>query len=171
MKTPIDVDRPLLVQCIEALEASKVYTTHQKLYKEVAALYNVKTTGKHISPSVVFLRIKQWNLIVKTPKGRKITKGGVQTNQPRLKRSEKFIGDKTMAKGKAALVERWGKKKPRLVKKILEGSLRGGLDLLCYDCSGEIISEVSKCVIFSCPIWTLRSCLKPETNNEEVVEN
>src|SRR4051812_14686831 len=68
MKKPIEVDKQILTEVITLLESLETFSTQSALYKAVAAKYVEKTGNNKITPSVVMLRIRQFNIPIKTKK-------------------------------------------------------------------------------------------------------
>lgn len=65
------VDRDLLTKTVAEQESEHKFTTHSDLFKAVAKAYNAATNGAPITYSIVGLRIKEWAIPLKTPKGKK----------------------------------------------------------------------------------------------------
>jgi len=72
-KKTIIIDKPLFLQIIQTLENETAFSNRSGLFEQVANHYNAqKNAGlKEITASVVYLRVKDWSIELKTPKGKR----------------------------------------------------------------------------------------------------
>lgn len=158
--TPVNKDK--LIAAITEAEANGPLSNHAALWVAVADIYN-KTEETKISHSVVNLRVKEWNLPVKTQAGRRgrtsMTEEQKQkmhesrTSTPRKSRSEK------MAKFTKTFVA-WEKNFPpqyaKLIEKAKKGSMKAAIKLNCLGCCAFVAKEIAKCSCFGCGLYPFR---------------
>lgn len=70
-KVAFIVDRAKLEKAVETAEGGGPVPTRSELYKRVSDLYNNDSPPKVITASVVALRLKDWNVNLKTPVGKR----------------------------------------------------------------------------------------------------
>lgn len=70
-KVAFIVDRAKLEQAVQTAESNGPISTRSELYKRVSDLYNNDSPPKVITSSVVALRLKDWNISLKTPVGKR----------------------------------------------------------------------------------------------------
>ena len=151
------VDKTRLVNVIAQAEANGPFTTRNELYEKSAELYG---DGK-VSPSVVYLRIKEWGINVKTPIGKRGRKDMGGNHGIRVPRADKF---KSSVEKKSALAAlrtdvayfKDSKKYLPVVARVAEGSMKAAVKLKCLDCCAYDKEEVKHCVCTSCPLFLFR---------------
>ena len=72
-KTPIEINKELFLQIIQDLENRETFANRSKLFEAVVADYNkLKADNlKAITPPIVYLRTNEWEVELKTPKGKR----------------------------------------------------------------------------------------------------
>lgn len=166
-RTATVVDRTRLVQAIEKAEAGGVFSTRNELYDAAAKLYG----DEKVSPSVVYLRIKEWGLVCKTPIGKRGRKDlGAIKGAPRnrVPRAQKF---KAPAKRAAIAALRHAVSGPiryqdgstndtskylPVVNRVEAGSMKAAIKLKCLDCCAYDKEEIKHCACSSCPLFLFR---------------
>lgn len=187
-RTAVKVDRVKLVAAINEAEKNGPCLTRSKLYDRATRAYNssVSDTSLEITPSIVMLRIKEFNLTVKTPIGQRGRQAGVKMTdehkaalaagrQNRVKGGRKAKFEKN-PEIKAALVdlkEKTPESYVSLVEKIAAGSMRAAVRLNCLQCSNYQRVEIKECNCTGCPMFAFRPYQDSveEVETEEVVES
>lgn len=154
------VDRNLLTQIIVDLENKQEFKNLSHLYIAVSDEYN-KNPVKPITNSIVMLRILEWEIPVKTQKGKKGNSNiGMTRKGPRLKRSEKFAKDPKFAEVfnelRKSVKRNGGERFLPLVNRAEKGSLKAAVQLHCLDCCAYQTKEVKNCSSYICPQWAFR---------------
>lgn len=154
MKTKLKVDKDALQSAIQAVESKQTFSNRQTLADAVADTeWAKKHQPKPITSSVVLLRIKEFNLSLKTPKGKRGRQGSISSQQKDLMQSGR-------KKVKTRILTELRKivplKKLKLVEKAEKGSLKSLLILKCGECSDWQNQEIKNCTVVSCPLHTIR---------------
>lgn len=167
-KTETPVGRAALVAAIQFCETNGPFANRSLLYSCVATQYNhAEQPRKHITPSIVLLRIRDWGLTVKTPMGKRgRAKGAILSPEhkaamlagrgQRTPKSERFASDPKISAALSALAQRTPERFKGLVDDIRNGSRNAAVKLHCLECSGYQTSEVADCVCVACPLWAFR---------------
>lgn len=156
MRTPTPVNRTFLVDCITEIEKTSPCKNRSELHKKVAELYNSKS-HKPISHSIVGLRIKEWDIEVKTPKGKKGRQKGQKISRgERKSKSEKFEESKVAQEVLKALSDRTPKNLQHIVEQISNGSRAAAVKLHCLECVGYNYAEMRQCTAKACPLFLFR---------------
>ena len=190
-RTAVKVDRIKLVSAINEVEKNGPFRTRTKLYDRAAREYNssVSDTSLEITPSIVMLRIKEFNLTVKTPIGQRGRQSGVKMTDEH--KALLAAGRKNRVKGgrkakfeknpqiKAALNDLRDKTSSNhyaapylpLVEKIAAGSMRAAVRLNCLQCSNYQRNEIKECNCTGCPMFAFRPYQNSvdEAEPEEIV--
>ncbi len=154
----LQVDQNTLTTIIEDCEKNKTYSNRSELFADVAIKYSAQTQIV-ISPSVVYLRVNEFNIPLKTPKGKKgktiIPKG------ERVKRGTKFALDsdaqRTFALLKKEIIAESGGRFLPVLKKAEQGSIKAILKLMCLTCANYQTNEIKFCQVFQCPLHPIRA--------------
>jgi len=149
MKTPTKVDKTKLIRIIENIENKQIPKNRSELYGLVAKEYN----EDKVTPSVVMLRISEWNIPVKTPKGKRGRQPGVKIE--RKPREDKFKDPKIQS-GLKDLKKEAGEKYNKTVDRIGKGSMKSAIKMKCLDCSGYDKKEVKNCTVYNCSLYPFR---------------
>lgn len=171
----IEVDRALLTQAIIGVEAAGPLENQSKLFKEVADLYNSERGERDaVSQSVVALRIKEWAIALKTPKGKRgrtmspehLAKLQAARSGKKVSKSERFSLPVYQASFNAML-----KRMPEdqaLIEQVQRGSMKAAIKLMCHQCMGfdELPKMIRGCTSLACPLWPFR----PFKSNGEKAE-
>jgi hypothetical protein len=190
-RTAVKVDRVKLVAAINEVEKNGPCLTRSRLYDRVTREYNssVSDFSLEITPSIVMLRIKEFNLTVKTPIGQRGRQSGVKMTDEH--KALLAAGRKNRVKGgrkakfeknpeiKAALNDlrdktsssQWGAPYLPLVEKIAAGSMKAAVRLNCLQCSNFARNEIKECNCTSCPLFAFRPYQNSvdEAEPEEIV--
>lgn len=156
MRTPTPVNQSLLCDCITEIESVSPCKNRSDLHKKVAELYNAKADVS-ISHSVVGLRIKEWGIEVKTPKGKKGRRPGQKVVRgERKSKSEKFEQSEMAQEVLKALADRTPQNLQHIVEQISNGSRAAAVKLHCLECVGYNYAEVRRCTAKACPLHLFR---------------
>ena len=152
-RTAIKVDKKELQKAIKEAEKSGPKSTQQELWQEVAQIY-AKNTGQTISSGVVYLRVREWKLPVKTQKARK---RGVKSGGKKTSRGDKFKKNSKIQKSITSIKKEFPNQST-LTKKIEEGSLASAVKLNCICCVGKenYAKRIRNCPCLACPMWPFR---------------
>lgn len=139
-----------LIKKINELESKQKYTTRTNLFNDVGKFFN--TTG-----AVIYLRVKEFNIEPKTPKGKRgqglteLRKRGINPNATRSSRANKI---------KKCNINALYKTVPQqyhsVIKQVEKGSLKGILKAKCLDCCNYDKNEIKNCEIIECALWSIR---------------
>jgi len=168
-KKTIPVARTVLQAAINEVESKQSFSNLSSLHVVVSDRYNASSRDASfpdISPSVVGLRIKEFNLTHKTTAGKRGR--GVMTDEQkaamaagraggRRSRSEKFAENPAIANAlirlRVYVPERFHNKVDKVVQ---GGSMKAAVALKCLDCAGFSTVEIRNCAITQCALWAFR---------------
>lgn len=181
MRTAIEVDRVKLTTAIVGAELQGPLKNRSLLHEAVAELYNKSNPPRPITASVVMLRIKDWNLTVQTPMGKRGRSGPMTAEHKaalvagrsgkRTKRSEKFAKNPELKAGFDELRKKVPERYIPLVDRLENGSAKAGIVLHCLDCVGYCTKEVRQCSagVQMCALWPLRPYQKADADEDEAL--
>ncbi len=154
----IPVNAMILNEIIQDLESKKSYNNRSELYKDIAAEYCQKQNTDKVTPSVIYLRCKQWDLKMNTPIGKRGRVGGIPFNTTRIRtsRAEKFSQNSVLANAIKKIDFITPIQYKPVVKRIKNGSMKAAIQLKCLDCSDFQSTEVRNCECVECPLWVFR---------------
>lgn len=170
-RSSIAVDRSLLEKTIIDLEANQEFKNLSHLYIAVADEYNKQSNAK-ITNAIVYLRVKEWEIPVRTAKGKIGAPKGHNPSINRKSRSEKFSKDPKFASVfkelRQSLIRNDAQRFLPLVDRIEKGSMKAAVQLHCLDCCAFQTKEVRNCTAFICPQWAFRPYQKITEEQLEV---
>lgn len=171
-KPSVNVNRALLENTIQALEAAQTFENRSKLFDAVAAAYN-KASAVQVTPPLIYLRVKAWDIQLKTPKGKPGRVGGNPTigTAPRVSREVKFSKNESIQESFTELKKVTKPKYHKLVKRAAAGSLKAAIKLKCLDCSCGDTKDIKCCPVVSCSLWAFRPFQGRTVTNSEEVKN
>lgn len=140
-RTAINVKQDLLEKCIQQAESEQEFKNQSQLWKKVAELYAADPEGLEISPSLVYLRVQEWNIEIKTTKGKK----GKRTNSTSPNK------DKSLP-----------------IFSVSKADLRKAIINNCKNCAGNVRAEIANCNVTSCALYEFRPYQEEKT--EESLE-
>jgi len=165
-RTQKQVNRQRLAQAIADAEANGPLVNRSVLYASVAERYNVACGVKgneYITPSIVMLRINEWNMSIKTPVGKRGRPAGSKMPQkldsegnplPRATRKSRKASPENLNAMKRG--EFSGDQYQGLLARIENGSLTARIKANCLSCAGFVREEVKNCQCVGCPLWDVR---------------
>ena len=176
-KKTITVHKERLAKAINEAESNGPLKNQSELFKKVAEIYD----EDKVTYSVIGLRIKEWNIKVKTPKGHKgagtmseeqktamlAARGNRKTKAEKFEKSD--MAQKALSELESAVPERF----QPLVESIKKGSRSSAVKLKCLECSVYQTREVKLCECYSCPLWLFRpyqGALDEDEVNQEAIE-
>lgn len=173
----VPVDKAVLTSCVKEVEKSGPLANRSALYEAVALEYNRRQKPtKPLTHSVVYLRIVEWKIEVKTPVGKRgrgvrpsddqIAKMKAGRSQVKQSKAEKFAKSNTAQDVFKILRERTPERFMPLVDRMEKGSRSAAVKLHCLQCCGYETKEVRQCTALSCPIWVFRPYQKAEEPEE-----
>ena len=169
MKKNREINKAVLEKAILQVEKKGPLPGLVIMQTAVTELYNSGKLGEitdEITPSIVGLRIKAWNIPIKTVAGKKGGDGshlhaGRAMRGPRVSRADKLKSNPEVQKGiKQLRAEINSIPEARrflpIVDAMVKGSMSKAVKLKCIECSNYQTSEVRDCVILSCPLFPFR---------------
>lgn len=144
----IDVNR--LQQEINKAEAAQTFKNQSELFQYLSNTDWAKNQRKPFSSSVLYLRYKQNNLIIKTLKGKRGREVGTAVN--RVNKSDKICKYPNFKENVESL-KRDLPNNPKLVENIVKGSLKAAVAAQCILCCGGDKSLVKSCNVISCSLY------------------
>ena len=154
-RTPIPIDKCRLTAILTDLD-SKGFENRSKLFQKTIEVYNTEY-DKKIKPSIVYLRVKEWGVELKTPPGKRGRQPG-QSGPTTLHvpRSVKFAENpkikQSLCQIKAVVPERF----QPVVNRVIKGSMKAAVNLKCLDCCDYQPIEVKLCECNACSLWPFR---------------
>jgi hypothetical protein len=160
-----EIDIVALQKTIENLELKQQFTNRSELFQAVSNSNWGKSVG--ISPSLVYLRVNEHGLQLKTPVGKRGRSSiGRVPGQTRNNRKKEYIAQNSQCLQMMLKEHRELPLIENIVEKIGKGSLKTAVKLKCLECSGLNKSEVKWCQVKACPLWLFRP-YKPKPGEKE----
>lgn len=144
----IEVSKVELAGVIGDIESEQVFSTRNDLANAVSAKMD-------ISPSIVLLRIKEFGLQPKTPKGKRGRQPGVKLSKDQ-KRAMQAGRSKKKNFDVSAMRKNFPASYKGLLDKVSAGSYAATVKGKCLDCVQFQKSEITNCTCVSCPLWHVR---------------
>lgn len=158
--------KDVLEKAINDAEASNTFDNRSALYTFVCdklkTCLDDKGNIKTLTPSVIYLRVNEYGLVPKTPIG---AKGNISLIS-RPKKEESFRKRPDFSISKEAM-EKHFVEKPKLVKKVLNGSAAAAIKLNCYECSGFDQKEAGRCTLIACTFYHFNPFIEHSQRNSE----
>lgn len=157
VKIPVDPQKLKLE--IDQLENQQQFQNRSELFAALAATDWAKRLN--LTPSVIYLRVNEFGINLKTPLGKKgnpALKGGGGKRKERVATSK-------VSKAITALGKLY--KREKLAAKVLTGSLAGAIKMKCIDCTNNNTKEIAKCESIDCPLYLVR----PYQSNKQDLED
>ena len=164
----VPVDRDALVAAIAHVEGKDGYSGGKtEMCKAAAEQYNkVVNPSKPITHSVVYLRIEEFKIPIKTKakkRGRgKMTdeqKAAMQAGRAASKgktKAQKFAADPVAQRNFQLLRDRTPERFHPVIDKVEEGSRTAAVKLACLECSNFQTVEIRECPCEQCPLFMFR---------------
>jgi hypothetical protein len=134
-----------------------------------------KRTDLSQTPSVVALRIKEWNIEPLTPKGRCGVVAGTRIGGKRDPESRGRNKAKRLAQPKAIeIFDVLEKMAPtrflRTIEKAREGSIKSAIKIKCVECVGfeDMSNRIRECNTTSCALWLHRPYQSATVDGAEI---
>jgi len=171
------IDRPMLEEAIKQAEKDGPLKNRGELWDAAASIYNSMDVPETLTHSVVYLRVQEWEIEVKTPVGKRGRAAGPMSQATKDKMKESRKNSKTKAEKFSSsdeaqehfeeLRKRMPKRVHSLIAAIAKGSRSAAVKLHCLDCCGYVTKEVKICTSKNCcPLWLFR----PYQTKEEQAE-
>lgn len=182
-RTPVEIDRAKLEEAVMLAEIDGPLKNQNKLWNEAATLYNDAIIGtglKSISHSLVMLRVNEWGIEIKTPKGVRGKKAMSETHKIKLKAGREKAKlssnepNPRLEEYKEGLRAKCPPRYYALVAKSAEGSKAAARKLMCLECVGFKTAYVRECTAVACPLWIHRpyqGAVEPEEDEEREEES
>jgi hypothetical protein len=183
MKEAMNVDRSLLEASIKDAERDGPLPNLSELWKRACSFYNeqMATLAKEpntpssivqfITPSVVLLRQKSWNIPILTVAGKK----GRPSNKSNLPTTKKGKAErlKSYESNFAKMRRMMPRKFHKFINRAEAGSIKEAVRTKCLDCSHFEKKEITNCKVTGCPLFPYRpyqgSSKEPTENKTTVV--
>lgn len=161
-----NINRKSLEQAIKQAEKDGPLTNRGELWKAAADIYNENNKEK-ITHSVVYLRVNEWEIEVKTPVGKRGRAGGpmsketknkiAESRKNRKSKSKKFESSEDAQQHFEELRKNTPKRFHPLIALIAKGSRTAAVKLNCLQCCGYATKEVRFCLSRKiCSMWLFR---------------
>ena len=149
------LDKEEFQKNISLLEEAKSYSTWSEIFIDLCQTEWARSQQpRALTPSVVFLRVNEMGIILKTPKGRrgnaKGFPGASPAASPKVK-SRPRKADKKAYEAIKSKVERGCPTLLRVVEKWGNGSQKAAIKLGCMLCTGYNRKEIYGCSSYLCP--------------------
>lgn len=172
-RNKISVDENMLRKIILDKENNNTYSARSVLYNDVALEYNQNKETK-INGQLVYLRVKELNIPLKTPLGKRGKTTGLKPSGIRVSRATKLASDtsanETFRLLRQEMRTKYSDEKKAasarflpLVNKMEQGSLKAAIKVMCLSCCNYEPTEVKACQVLSCPLHYIRP-YKGKTN-------
>lgn len=157
-RTLISVDKQKLTDIICNVEFTQQFNTRGDLIKEISRKYCIQEGVTNVTPSVVYLRIKEWNIQLKTQVARRGRKGGNPGigSIPRVSRSVKFQSDEKVRISLTILGNITPDRFKPVADRVKKGSMKAAIQLKCLDCCDYQTAEIRNCTCNDCSLWAFR---------------
>jgi hypothetical protein len=154
-RTKVQVKSEELKEAIKLAEANGPFNTRQEL--AIAISSSQWGIDNNITTSVVINRIKEFEIVPLTQKGKR----GRQTGEKLTDEHKQKLQD---GRGKKIVDKVWLQEMRRItpsaylpiVDKIEAGSLKSMIHLHCLECTNYNKGEIRSCEIRSCSLWQKR---------------
>ena len=168
-RKPVDIDLEELKKTILEVEKDGPLKNRDALHVAVGEKMEPK-----VSKSVVMLRIRDNNIEVKTPlgkRGRQPGEGGPVNRQPRASKIDaknvkeirkELFGIASLSSQPTSTFNVLKKKLDRLEN----GSMKAAVQLMCITCTQGDKMSIKHCSCLDCPLWSFR----PYRTGEQLVE-
>lgn len=162
-RTKIKIDEAVLRSVIAECEQERAYTNRSMLFEDVASKYNTLTDTTILNAQLVYLRVNELQIELKTPKGKKGRAKGskIEGGGKRVSRAEKFAGNLSVQGSFSDLRSSVPAQYRPLVKKIEQGSIKAAIKLNCLSCVGferkvDGVDQIGNCECTNCPMFCFR---------------
>jgi hypothetical protein len=147
----IEVDKSELVNAINRVEAIQKFSTRQDLAQAVSDYMNID-----VSPSVVLLRIKEFGIEPKTPKGQRGRRKGAKLSKAHKEAMQ--VGRKSKSITNIAEMKSYCPKDflPIIEKYETTPTRSLAVKIKCLDCADFNRTEIRNCTVKSCSLWDWR---------------
>ena len=159
----IVVDKAKLENAITIVEKDGGLENLTTLFQKVAEVYNTDNPPENITFSVVGLRVKEWNIQVKTTPGRRGRQPGEGMNvdghalaAKRAKNKKAKFNSENAHLAFVAMREKTPERFHPLINRIEKGSRAAAAKLFCLQCVGFETKEVRECTSKECPMYLFR---------------
>jgi hypothetical protein len=154
-KKPLDIDRQVMTDILNKLELAKTYTNRNALFEDASSEYH-SARGLKVSPAVIYLRVKEWQLTLKTANGKRGRAPG-SGPVPQGERHKKLKNNSSLKAMRAEwTADKDAKPFMKLIDKIANGSLKSAIKANCIACANFQREEVKHCQVVSCPLHSIR---------------
>lgn len=150
--TPAELQK--FIADLETAQPDGKFRTRGELFEAIEDSQWAKTRSpRALSAQVARIMVVKNNLTLLTPLGQKgRVKGMPAPVVPEGNRKRKQIEGEALK----ALTQAVPKSSAKILAKAARGSLRAAIRIKCMDCSGEQASEVRKCAVNDCALWSFR---------------
>lgn len=156
----LEVNREELANQVRLAEESNTFKSRDDLYAHIANTDWAKSQPKPLTKSVVYLRIKEFNIPINTAKAepfmkRVLNNVGILNNQEGQEERERFDKE-DVELNKTMMAGYFDPKHHATIKKAVRGSMKAAIRLKCLDCCAENKVEIKECNVTTCPLWLYR---------------
>lgn len=155
-RVKLEVAKEKLISVITEIEANGSFINRSALADAIANTEWAKNYNpRPITTSVILSRIDEYNIELKTPKGKRGRQSGVSLTDDQKKK----MMEGRNQKNKMSLNElrkATPEKRKGLVNKIENGSRSAAMKLMCLFCTDHNTQEIKHCTISKCPLFSFR---------------
>lgn len=149
------INKDELQKVINELEKDRDFANLTELFTAVA---NSEWGRRNkITAGVVYLRVKEFNLKLKTQPGKRGAGNPhlatLKRSGPRTKKSEKFAKHPEVFQ---RLINAYPDSYHNLIGRLQKGSSKAAITLKCLDCCNLNKNEIKWCTIKECALWLIR---------------
>lgn len=161
------IDKDKFKSAVVKAEENGPFENRSALFHKVTEIYNNLSPSIKITPSIVYLRINEFGISIKTPKGKKgrpspetiakmrASRSGISRNRAsKLQKNPRY--NEAIAAMRALIVYNKSERFLPLVDRIAKGSTVAERKLNCLQCVGFQPREITLCSDLGCPHWLLR---------------
>ena len=149
-RVKVNIDKKELTDILEHVENNNSFNTRSDLAKAIAERISVDVT-----PAVILLRIKEFNLDPKTPVGQRGRPSGIK-----LSKTQRLAMNAGRRKNKSFDISEMRKEFPttytKLLDRVSKGSATSSIKAMCLSCVQFQKPEITNCTCISCPLYHLR---------------
>jgi hypothetical protein len=160
-RSTIIFEQDKLVSAINAVESRQTFPSRDAMFKAAIESYKIEFGGLNadrLTNILVYQRVKQWNVPLKTTAGKKGRVAGTKMEiKQRKSISSSSVGIKALLTqiNTDAPPEMRGRLND-LVAKMQNGSLKAAIKLNCLNCANYQREEVKHCECYECPLFSIR---------------
>lgn len=148
-RTKIQIDKSEFISKIKELESNQKFSNRNDLANAVSEHMN-------ITPAVVLLRIKEFDVQLQTPKGKRGRQPGTKLSAEHKQAMSNGRSSKRVIGNIKELRKEFPESRQGLLDKVEKGSLSAAIKAMCLSCTQYQTVEIKNCSCESCPLHSFR---------------